>query len=794
MFKKPKSYKIQILGWALMILGLTALISAFRNSGGFNSRAPASQKTLYNQAEIFQSDFLVYQNLEGNPLLVNGRKITTSALSQIQPLSVDSGPLKAGSDKYVRVEAGVGGIKDRAQVWVHHSGTIGDINKLLASLEGKESLPWGDARITEAYQKNLGVRRSWFDDVSHFFNPESDEGKKIIAGVIEPKDLGEREKYYYIVDQENSVPVLTKEGKDTGEYLAPGSVVIVSLLRKYEFKESSQRYEKTKEFLSPLVQFQTAPNFYGEKEVQGHLHISYLGEAIRPLEDLKKLDESYERYVPALIGLYGVTDDRLTLEAALKQFHSSICMVEGVGRAALLQKWKKFVDSKQGARAKQIALNAQHVDMVARTIMGEAQNEDHLFDPGELQTLKKNVFHPKAVSCQRDIIALSIRNRALTKKFKSYGHQYFGDFTGAASTGHQYNAWFANLVPHSNYRITSCFYSDKKGYLDARKKSDSAYGNSIARYESVIRRLPIILGMVGKEEQAAATDSSYLTKVFQAEPHKNIPAEENAQALSNYRHYYHPNNGGLKKGSADRATREYKVGVVKSGLVRVMHTGSAEPYVAFYPVTNGQLTRFDKDKTPHNFMVRILKHDGEFDIRSDSSIPDPVYTFEVQVKNKWVSANAYFQNGRPGEVVAHLIGYDLKSEMAAANSLWALLPNAIFPQCFSSEGYISPAALKNGVRVPFHWFSRDVRNAAAKSFNRLLAGNSSALQNFGGGAYYAVDQKKVKGTPLYTEEGEPIQLRCVDPVYYSPGHAAKNEGFPEFGGYCDPNIMLVRDI
>src|SRR5690606_34848637 len=98
-----------------------------------------------------------------------------------------------------------------------------------------------------------------------------------------------------------------------------------------------------------------------------------------------------------------------------------------------------------------------------------------------------------AVSCQREIIALSIRNRAQTKKFSSFGHKYIGDFTGAASTDHQYNAWFENLVQYKNYRITSCFHSDKSGYISSRAQKDSTYLVFKDRYDKIVERLPLVL-------------------------------------------------------------------------------------------------------------------------------------------------------------------------------------------------------------------------------------------------------------------------------------------------------------
>ncbi|MCO5143434.1 MAG: hypothetical protein M9962_10135 [Oligoflexia bacterium] len=776
------------------VLSLSLFINNKTHSSVFH-RKPASESKMFESKDVFLPNYSVYSDANGTRLVLAKKKITTSLLTEVQLISVVDGAEKSGSSKYVYATAKIGtSSHNRYKIWVHGSAaTPLAVSELKGAGNTNNQMPWGDPRLTEMYQKNYNQRISWFDHVKQFFDPNSKLGMQMIAGISDTEDLNNQEEYYYVVNQENDVPILAENGQDTGKFLDPGSVVIVSLLRKYSFDKNKQQYIKTQDFISSLVKFRTAENFYGDPIIHGYLHIGNLKEAIRPLEDLKKLSENYDRYIPVLKGMFHASDNNLTLDQALRQFHSTMCTVEGVSKDALLKKWQKFIESKESADAKQIAKNAQHVDIVARTIMGEAQTESHLYDPNSIQILKNKIFHPMAVSCQRDIIALSIRNRAMTNQFSAYGHRYLGDFTGAASTGSQYNAWFDNLVPHASYRITSCFYSANEKYLKSRFSRDKSYKTYQQRYQSLIKRLPLIFGIEKQENKAASEDNRYLNKLFLANrgSKQNNSADINANIVASFRHYYHPNNGGLKKGNAQFAINNQNQTNVKFGYVLAMLDSDINSgQYRIYPITDGKLTRFDKDKNPYKFDIRLKGSGYSAELFGEVRL----YKFEILVKNNWVDPDNFFQENENEKITALLMEPQLETEMIAANNLWALLPNAVFPHCFEKDGQISNSALKHGVRVPMHWFSKEVRNHAAYSFNKLLYKNNEALQKFMGGSYYAVDRKKSGKKSLYTENGEPVQLQCVDPVYYSEQHKEIKNGLPEFGGYCDPNIMLVRGI
>jgi hypothetical protein len=757
----------------------------------------ASDAGLLESKRVFKGDYLVYQDLNGNHLELKGKKIYTRSLSAIQLISIDRGPMRAGSDRYVAVQANVAGA--RQKVWVHHSGTVQGIQQVLSTLgkTERDSLPWGDSLITEAYLKNLHLRKPWFDEVKDFFDPDSELGKQIIAGIASPKNLAKQEQYFYVVDHENPVPILTPSGTYTGKNLEPGTVVIVNMQRKFTFDPNSQRYKQTGDFISPLVQFITVANFFGDQPVKGYMHVSGLSDAIRPLEDLNELTKNYDLYIPVLRASFAAEDANLTIETALKQFHNSICTAPGNGKAALLAKWKKFIESKTDARSRQIAMNAQHVDITARTIMGEVQREKNLFNQSSIQQLKSEVFHPNAVSCQIDIVALSIRNRAFaSKNYRSlYGFSYPGDFTGVATRDTQFNLWFPEIVERGNYRLTSCFHSDHAEYLAARKKKDSSYPAVRAFYEHAVIRVPKVFGFSGNDAREAKDDPTYLSNLFHADPQITLSSAERRKNLISYTHYYHPNNNGLPSGDAGMALDNHAGGAVKNGFVRIIYLGApGATTVAYFPVTNGMLTRFDKEKIPHKFQVRLRGLANDFGPFLVSSSNKPAYNFEIKVNGKWLNPNVYFRRASDGLILAHLMEHQLEGESGSANERQALLPNGLLPQCFAADGYISNEALKRGVKVPFFWFSKAIRNEAADTIDRLLAGKNEAMSDFMGGSYYRVDIPDKKRRGYFSDTGTPVKISCIDPTYHAPSRSNTNSGFPEFGGFCDPNIMLMRGM
>lgn len=135
-------------------------------------------------------------------------------------------------------------------------------------------------------------------------------------------------------------------------------------------------------------------------------------------------------------------------EAIVHAFHNSDqCAQVNVNltgrRPALHAAWNGFAAANAGAWPQQDLVNARHLDFTMRTALFEG----HL-DRG------CNAYG----ACERNIVALSIRNRALDRCFEREGCKTRGDFVGVASKVSQYNIWDEYLTQISG--LTACYLRD----------------------------------------------------------------------------------------------------------------------------------------------------------------------------------------------------------------------------------------------------------------------------------------------------------------------------------------------
>ncbi len=143
------------------------------------------------------------------------------------------------------------------------------------------------------------------------------------------------------------------------------------------------------------------------------------------------------------------------LDAIVRAFHDSprcrSAQTRLIGRrAALDEAWTAFAKDQAPHWPKQSLARARHLDYVMRT----ALHEGHL-DRG------CNAYG----ACERNVIALSIRNRGRGACSRGQGCRYEGDFEGVASKVSQYNIWDEYLTQVSG--LTSCFLrSDLRGHED----------------------------------------------------------------------------------------------------------------------------------------------------------------------------------------------------------------------------------------------------------------------------------------------------------------------------------------
>jgi hypothetical protein len=198
----------------------------------------------------------------------------------------------------------------------------------------------------------------------------------------------------------------------------------------------------------------------------------------------------------------GNSGTRGELDAVVRAFHASP-WCETVNRtllgrrSALSAAWERFIAANQRRCRwpKTTLARAKHLDYTMRTAIYEA----HL-DRG------CNAYG----TCERNIIALSIRNRAKESCSRYQGCRFPGDFQGVSSKVSQYNIWDEFLTQISG--ITSCFLRPTT--------ASGSYGKLRALYENNVDDVQRIL--FGSDRD--------LVELFPGSSMRDLKA---------LRHYYH---------------------------------------------------------------------------------------------------------------------------------------------------------------------------------------------------------------------------------------------------------------
>ncbi len=172
------------------------------------------------------------------------------------------------------------------------------------------------------------------------------------------------------------------------------------------------------------------------------------------------------------------------LDTIIRAFHNSpYCDSANrrlVGRRAALRRgWSDFIRSQWRRWNLQALKQARHLDYVMRTAIFEG----HL-DRG------CNAYG----ACERNIIALSIRNRGLESCIRYQGCRFQGDFEGVATKVSQYNIWDEYLTQVSG--LTSCFLRDdlvnrqftsgRRHNVDYYKKLQDMYGQNLVSVQRIL--------------------------------------------------------------------------------------------------------------------------------------------------------------------------------------------------------------------------------------------------------------------------------------------------------------------
>lgn len=161
-------------------------------------------------------------------------------------------------------------------------------------------------------------------------------------------------------------------------------------------------------------------------------------------------------------------------DAIVRAFHNSAqcaqANVELTGRrAALLSAWSQFQRANTGRWSGTELANARDLDFTLRTALFEG----HL-------GRGCNAYG----ACERNIVALSIRNRARERCFAREGCENAGDFTGVASKVSQYNIWDEFLTQISG--LTACFLRDDLAAEPRYAKLQAMYTQNVGDVQRIL--------------------------------------------------------------------------------------------------------------------------------------------------------------------------------------------------------------------------------------------------------------------------------------------------------------------
>jgi len=210
------------------------------------------------------------------------------------------------------------------------------------------------------------------------------------------------------------------------------------------------------------------------------------------------------------------------LDGIVRAFHGSAACADAharlVGRrAALARAWDAFARANPGGWSAADLARARNLDYVMRTALYEGHLDRGCSAYG---------------ACERNVIALSIRNRGREGCTASVSCSFQGDFEGVASSVSQYNVWDELLTQVSG--LTSCFLRpDLAGHPDYVKLR-VMYAQNVADVERIL---------YGDDGDLAAL----------------FPDTESASRTA-LRHYYHP--PAMGKCFPDHPRVEFMTGAV----------------------------------------------------------------------------------------------------------------------------------------------------------------------------------------------------------------------------------------
>jgi hypothetical protein len=191
-----------------------------------------------------------------------------------------------------------------------------------------------------------------------------------------------------------------------------------------------------------------------------------------------------------------------TLDTIVRSFHNSPQCASVNKRMTgrrdrLASAWDSFIAKNGGRWDKTTLARAKHLDYAMRTAIYEGHLDRGCSAYG---------------ACERNVVLLSIRNRAVGQCLKRQGCRFGGDFQGVASDVSQYNIWDAYLTQISG--LTACYLRTDLANKDFYDRVQAMYAQN-----------------VGDAERILYGNESDLRDLFPG---------NSMSDLTDLRHYYHP--------------------------------------------------------------------------------------------------------------------------------------------------------------------------------------------------------------------------------------------------------------
>jgi len=260
------------------------------------------------------------------------------------------------------------------------------------------------------------------------------------------------------------------------------------------------------------------------------------------------------------------------LDAIVRAFHNSpLCAEAGlqlVGRrAALDRSWARFTQASRERWPSEAIEHARHLDYTMRTALFEGHLDRGCSAYG---------------ACERDVIALSIRNRGREACAARQGCSRPGDFQGVASAVSQYNIWDEFLTQVSG--LTSCYLRQDLGNATTSDGDDASLSFPV-RLQRMHEQ------SVGDVERILFGDDEDLRAIFPGVPLADLKA---------LRHYYHA--PAMGKCFPDQERVEYVSGAV------------AAKGKDFVLIANSRIVVGDKVDGGYRFRELIVREEGDRDL------------------------------------------------------------------------------------------------------------------------------------------------------------------------------------